>query len=281
VGVPLGWLGRTRRWATLLRRYAFWRGVRRALPDRDGWQRLTHGTTILLYHALTEPGERPSRFVVAAREFAWQMRWLAAKGYSVLDLHEYVRCRREHRLPPGGSVVITFDDGYADNARVAAPILASRRFPATVFLVTDRMGGCNDWDGDGPLATRPIMSWDAARAIEEDGIRLGPHGRSHAALEQLAETDLAAEIAGAWRTLSRHTARPVPVFAFPFGRYDRAAMEAMHRAGLQAACTVHRGRNWLSTPLDQLRRVEVRGDHGRLAFRLAVWRGDERIRIRR
>jgi peptidoglycan/xylan/chitin deacetylase (PgdA/CDA1 family) len=147
--------------------------------------------------------------------------------------------------------------------------------------VTDRMGGCNDWDGDGPLATRPIMSWEAARGIEEDGIRLGPHGRSHAALEQLAETDLDAEIAGAWGTLSRHTARPVPVFAFPFGRYDRAATEAMHRAGLQAACTVHRGRNWLSTPLDQLRRVEVRGDRGRLAFRLAVWRGDERIRIRR
>jgi peptidoglycan/xylan/chitin deacetylase (PgdA/CDA1 family)/GT2 family glycosyltransferase len=281
VGVVLGWLGRARRWATFVRHYVFWRGVRRALGDEPAWQSLTQGVTILLYHAIGEPGERGSRFVVAAREFAWQMAWLARKGYRVLDLDEYVRSRREHRLAPGGSVVITFDDGYVDNASVAAPLLAERRFPATIFLVTGRMGGCNDWDRNGVLAGREIMSWQAARAIEERGIRLAPHGRSHTLLEGIPSDDLDGEIRGAWETLSREATRPVPVFAFPFGRYDDGTTAAVRRAGLYGACTVHRGRNWLSTPLDALRRVDVRGDRGRLAFRLAVWRGDERVRIRR
>ena len=68
------------------------------------------------------------------------MRWLAGRGYRILSLEEYVRCRQEHRLPPPRSVVITFDDGYADNASIAAPILAKHRFPATIFLVTDLVG---------------------------------------------------------------------------------------------------------------------------------------------
>jgi glycosyltransferase involved in cell wall biosynthesis/peptidoglycan/xylan/chitin deacetylase (PgdA/CDA1 family) len=280
-GVVLGWLGRSRRWATFVRHYAFWRGVRRALRDDEAWRSLTRGVTILLYHAVGEPGEGSSRFVVSGPEFAWQMRWLARKGYRVLDLEEYVRLRREHRLVPGGAVVITFDDGYVDNATVAAPILAERRFLATLFLVTDRMGGCNDWDREGVLAGRRIMRWETARAIEADGIRLAPHGRSHATLQRLSRERFDAEIAGAWDQLARAVTRPVPVFAFPFGRYDPDAVAAVQRAGLQAACTVHRGRNWLSTPLDALRRVEVRGDRGRLAFRLAVWRGDERLRIPR
>lgn len=281
IGVLLGWAGRPRRWAMFVRHYAFWRGVRRGLSDDAAWQSLTRGVTILLYHAIGNPGEQSSRFVVSGPEFAWQVRWLARKGYRVLDLDEYVRCRREHRLPPGGSVMITFDDGYVDNASVAAPLLAERRFPATIFLVTGRMGSCNDWDRNGVLAGREIMSWQAARAIEESGIRLAPHGRSHTVLEGIPSDDVDVEIRDAWETLSREATRPVPVFAFPFGRYDHGTTAAVRRAGLYGACTVHRGRNWLSTPLDALRRVDVRGDRGRFAFRLAVWRGDERVRIRR
>jgi hypothetical protein len=48
----------------IVRQYAFWRGVRRA-ASRDEWRGLTGAVTILLYHAVTVPGERPTRFVVA------------------------------------------------------------------------------------------------------------------------------------------------------------------------------------------------------------------------
>jgi peptidoglycan/xylan/chitin deacetylase (PgdA/CDA1 family) len=62
----------------------------------------------------------------------------------VLSLEEYVRVRREHRLPPARSVIITFDDGYAENGgAIAAPILASHGFGATIFLVTDHVADAN------------------------------------------------------------------------------------------------------------------------------------------
>ena len=50
-------------------------------------------------------------------------------------------------LPPRPAV-ITFDDGYADNLEVAAPLLAERGIPATLFLTT------------GPTDGGPALFWD-------------------------------------------------------------------------------------------------------------------------
>ena len=269
------------RFYEFLRRYAFWRGVRRA-ASREEWAGLTGAVTILMYHAFAAPGERPSRFVASAREFAWQMRWLARAGYSTIPLEAYVRARRENRLPSARSVIVTVDDGYADNRAVAAPVLAERGFPATVFLVTDRIGDANRWTAEGPLAARPMLSWDEIRALETAGLRFAPHGRTHRAMDGLTGEELADEAGGAWSTLQRKLEHPVPVLAYPFGQHDAAARAGAESLGLLAACTAKPGRNTLLTPLYALRRTEIEGATGRLRFRLAVWFGDTRpVRNRR
>src|SRR5207244_2774408 len=74
-----------------LQDYCYWRGARRAASDRAAWRRLTGGVVILLYHALAPHGEPASRFVVPARRFARQLRWLSLRRYTVLGLDEYVR----------------------------------------------------------------------------------------------------------------------------------------------------------------------------------------------
>jgi peptidoglycan/xylan/chitin deacetylase (PgdA/CDA1 family) len=261
------------RWYRFVRQYAFWRGVRRA-ATREQWRGLTGAVTILLYHAVTVPGERPTRFVVAAREFAWQMRWLADAGYRVLSLEEYVRSRRDNRLLPARSVVITFDDGYADNGAIAAPILARYGFGATIFLVTDNVADANRWDAEGALAARPTMSWEEIRALERAGLGFAPHGRSHRPMKGLKDDELASEIGGAWTVLRRELSRPVPVLAFPFGLHDPPARAAADSLGLWGACTAKPGRNTLLTPVYALRRAEIGGETDRLRFRLSVWFGD-------
>jgi glycosyltransferase involved in cell wall biosynthesis len=264
-----------------VRSYAFWRGVRRA-AGRDQWEQLTGAVTILMYHAVSLPGEHASRFVVAAQELEWQIRWLVRAGYRILDLEEYVRTRQENRLPPARSVVVTFDDGYSDNEAIAAPILARHGTPPTIFLVTDRVGDANRWDTDGALAGRRLLSWDEIRSLEKAGVRFAPHGRTHRGLQGLSEEELADEIGGAWAAMRRELARPVPILAFPFGLHDAAARAASSSFGLVAACTAKPGRNTLRTPLDSLRRAEIGGRTSRLRFRIAVRLGDTRpIRNRR
>ena len=260
------------RWYRFVRQYAFWRGVRRTATAEE-WSGLTGSVTILLYHAVGRSGEGRSRFVMGGPEFAWQMRWLARGGYRVVSLGSYVRDRREHRLTPGRSVIITFDDGYADNGAVAGPILATQRFGATIFLVTDRVGDANRWDAEGALAGRPILSWDEIRELERAGLEFAPHGRTHRAMTGLSDEELSDEIGGAWETLKQEVANPVPVLAFPFGLHDPSARKASERMGLIAACSATPGRATLRTPLDALPRFEIEGTTSRLGFRLALWFG--------
>lgn len=56
------------------------------------------------------------------------------RSFRVISLAELVSCISEHRSPPAKSVVITFDDGYANNAEVAAEELHRFHMPWSAFL---------------------------------------------------------------------------------------------------------------------------------------------------
>jgi len=281
IGGLLDRLGRSGRWARFVRAYAFWRGVRRAIADHDVWRRLTGGVPILLYHAVTTPGEPPSRYVASARRFARQMRWLRLAGRQVLGLEEYLRCRREHRLPPASAVVLTFDDGYTDNGTVAQPILARLGFTATIFLVTEFIGRQNRWDAKGPLCGRPLLDWEAIRALERSGLQFGAHTKNHPVLTALSPAAAEAEITESKVALEAHLPGAAPAFAYPFGIYDETTRALVERAGFWGACTTRTGLNGPATPLFELRRVEVKGEFGPLRFLLALLVGDSRLVVRR
>jgi peptidoglycan/xylan/chitin deacetylase (PgdA/CDA1 family) len=269
-------LARHRALRRTLDSYRYWREVRRSV-DTDTWQRLTQGTTILMYHAFGVGDEPPNRFVVTRREFARQMRWLARRR-PVLSLGELLDHRRSNRLPPAGSVVVTVDDGYEDVRTEAHPVLRELGLRASMFVVTDRMGDANRWDDpDGPLLGRQLMSWDDARQLHQDGVELGAHTQTHPLLPDLPPERAEAEVAGSRDDLELQVREPVSAFAYPYGRWDERTAQTVAAAGFACALTARPGRNCAATPPYVLRRVEVRGDDSRLRFRLALTFGDSRV----
>jgi len=262
--------GRRRTWFYFVSRYAFWLGVRRAV-DRDRWERMTRGVPVLMYHAFGARDEG-DRYVISRRTLSRQLRLLRLLGYRGVDFVEVARCLRERRLPPRRAVAITIDDGYRDNLEVAAPILRRHRFPATVFLVSGKLGGVNDWTTEGALADRPLLTPEQVDELREHDIAIGAHTRHHPGLPEQGDEGVKKEVGG-----SREDLRPrygeVATFAYPFGLFDERAVAAADEAGFEGACTVEpRLVSLLDDPL-RIPRVEVRAGESLPRFLLNVWLG--------
>jgi len=92
----------------------------------------------LMYHRVAEARADPWSLSVAPSVFAAQMEAIRAVA-TPIALRELVRRTRERTLPRR-AVAVTFDDGYEDNAAVAAPVLERLDIPATIFVTADAVG---------------------------------------------------------------------------------------------------------------------------------------------
>ena len=130
---------------------------------------------------------------------------------------------------PRRAIMITFDDGYADLAGHAFPVLERYGMTATVFVVTGRMGGQDDWNdplgGDrfNLLSETDIVHWNAR------GIEFGSHGRTHRDLVALDLDTLVWEIEGSRADLARLLRTEPAAIAYPFGSYDARVTEVARR----------------------------------------------------
>ena len=79
----------------------------------------------------------------------------------VLDLDELLAA------PDANGVALTFDDGISTVFKTAMPILAERKLPAHVFVITNWVGGDNRWPGQPDHATPfKLMDWSQLEAIQ-------------------------------------------------------------------------------------------------------------------
>ncbi|MEO0648499.1 MAG: polysaccharide deacetylase family protein [Cyanobacteria bacterium J06650_10] len=104
--------------------------------------------SILMYHSIPSAHEVPwmdPRNCLSAKTFEQHMQFLQARRH-VVSMDELTRQLKAKEPIRPGTVAITFDDGYLNNLRVAAPILAKYNLPATLYLATAYISqGKNQW----------------------------------------------------------------------------------------------------------------------------------------
>ena len=118
---------------------------------------------VLIYHRALAAPDALLHDEIDAATFDRHMAMLASE-FNVLPLGE--ACGRLKRgTLPARAVCVTFDDGYADNERIALPILQRLGLPATFFVATGySAGGCMFNDGlIGAVRDAPAGEHDLSR----------------------------------------------------------------------------------------------------------------------
>jgi len=93
---------------------------------------------VLLYHRVAAPAADPFNLAVHPDRFAAHVEHLTELAGTV-PLQDLVDSRDAR------GIAVTFDDGYADNATSAAPLLADAGLPATWFITTATLGRQRFW----------------------------------------------------------------------------------------------------------------------------------------
>jgi peptidoglycan/xylan/chitin deacetylase (PgdA/CDA1 family) len=199
----------------------------------DGQLRLREAPMILMYHGVAKVPEDPNLLCVSPSRFAEQMDWLERHGMRGVGISELVDAMRAGRSR--GLVGLTFDDGYLSVLEAALPELKRRGFGATAYIISDRLGGTNEWD-EGP--SWPLMTAAQVRDLAAAGIEIGSHAATHMRLAGVSPEQLTAEVSASRASLAALLGNEVRGFAYPYGSMDAAARRAVRDAGYEYACAV-------------------------------------------
>ena len=121
--------------------------------------------SILIFHRVLPRPDPLFPDEIDAAQFD-RLMTLVAGGYNVLSLGRALPLLATSQLPPR-ALVITFDDGYADNAEIALPILRRHGLVATFFVASGFLDGGRMWN-DTVI--------ECLRRTDRDSVDLGDFG---------------------------------------------------------------------------------------------------------
>lgn len=211
---------------------------------------------VLSYHSVNS--KATNKYVVTPEQFREQMSALHDMGYKSINLRQFDALMKGKIKNTGKFILITFDDGYADNYKQAFPIMKKYGFTATMFAITN-------WMGSGSYAT-----WNDLGELQKNGWDIMPHTRSHPDLPLLSSEEQTDEVAGSKQAIENHLHRKVNAMAYPYGLRSEETVKIVEKCGYDYAFTFEDG--WTTSEQNPLllKRLIVFGTDDLSTFRMKL-----------
>jgi peptidoglycan/xylan/chitin deacetylase (PgdA/CDA1 family) len=189
-----------------------------------------------LYHALS----------ISPQDFEEQIKYLAENGYHSITPDQLMDHLEYGKALPEKPVLITFDDGYADNYHNAYPILKKYGFTATIFIIT------------GKISQDPrFLTWDQVRQMKQDGFVFGSHTVNHVPLTKLSPDEVLGELEGSSSEIERQLGTRPLYIAYPTGAYNMQIEQLVKQVGYRAAFTIRFGQDGVESNPYALERIPL------------------------
>ena len=235
--------------------------------------------SILLFHELNKENA------------SWAFPWLK-RHYNIIGLQDYLNAVKTGKALPKKSLIITFDDGIAENYSLL-PIIQKLTIPITIFLCSDIVGTkrhfwfnhCKEMQGNySLLKALPIherleqmkalygfeqtQEYDDIQALSHEQIKqmepwvdFQSHTCFHACLTSCDEETARNEIALSKEHLERYFGLCINAISFPNGSYSERDIQLVKEAGYTCLMPGDSGYNDLQTDLFRLKRISVNEDN--------------------
>jgi peptidoglycan/xylan/chitin deacetylase (PgdA/CDA1 family) len=188
---------------------------------------------ILTYHRVhafaTELTKSIPDLTIEPSVFVSEIRALAQNGYHSITQAQLFGALFEGKALPSKPVLITVDDGYVDDIKTILPVLKRYHMVATFYIITGR------------FHEPGFLNATEVRELDDAGMDIGAHSRTHVPLNVLSASQMVDQIAGSRRDLQRVLGHFVYFFAYPYGAYDSAVVSEVRRAGFLLAVTTNGG----------------------------------------
>jgi len=203
-----------------------------------------------MYHSISDSDDyqelpracRPIGYRIGTGVFEDHLAALKQDGWSSISLEELITWTKL----PRKAIVITFDDGYADNYHTALPLLLKYGFKATFFISVAYLGEIG------------MMGGTELKELLRSGMEIGSHGMVHDLLAGVSESDLSRELKESKRSLSKRFSITTDFFSIPRGYLPAALPRLARTAGYQGICTSCPGFNTDRIDPFALKRFPVR-----------------------
>lgn len=238
---------------------------------------------ILMYHMISPhlPKSRSkfNRLRVTPEAFEKQLHWLHHNHWQTMSMAELAQCQS---LPPK-TVVLTFDDGYADNYIHAFPLLKRYNMKATIYIITERFNQNWATDKDTKLSSNELNNEAmlthemVCEMIDSGLIDIGSHTIHHANLPTLSSEQKEEEIAHSKTIIEKAYGFTCKSFAYPFGFYDEASITLVQKHGYTSAVTtIPKLIVWENKNRYEVPRLIISGRQSLFDFKLKMLKGRNR-----
>jgi peptidoglycan/xylan/chitin deacetylase (PgdA/CDA1 family) len=206
---------------------------------------------ILCYHQIRDwsasDSKRAKDYIVPVNNFRDQIKFLADNGYHSISPDQLYKYLLNGTPLPSKPIMITFDDTREEQYSIADKELSKYGFKGVYFVMTVSLN-------------KPgYMTKEQVKQLSDEGNTVGSHTWDHSNVKNYVAADWVKQIDKPSKQLEEITGKPIQYFAYPFGLWNKEAVEQIKQRGFKAAFQLSEKRDELE-PQFTIRRMIVPGE---------------------